>query len=140
MRVGPGRLRLRSRMANFVSDWEYEAAVGDIHLAKSTPYLARTTPVGSYQPNAFGLYDMHGNVQEWCLDWYGSYTSSAVSDPTGPSTGSLRVLRGGFWVGGAGTCRSAARWGMRPGLPDNSFTPGDKSNYSGFRPVLAPSP
>jgi len=68
-----------------------------------------TTKVGSYPANALGLYDMHGNVWEWCLDWGGDYPSGAVVDPVGSPTGSGRVLRGGGWCSNAQSCRSAYR-------------------------------
>lgn len=64
--------------------------------------------VGSYLPNAWGLYDIHGNVGEWCLDWYGTYPGT-VSDPKGATSGSDRVIRGGSWNESSGNCRSAAR-------------------------------
>jgi len=67
-----------------------------------------TAKVGSYLPNAWGLYDMHGNVWEWCLDWYGTYPGT-VADPAGAASGSCRVERGGGWGGGAWGCRSANR-------------------------------
>ena len=65
--------------------------------------------VGEKKPNSWGLYDMHGNVAEWCADWYGTYSELAVTDPVGPSEGSERVLRGGGWYLDGESCRAAAR-------------------------------
>jgi len=72
-------------------------------------------PVAQKKPNSWGLYDMHGNVWEWCQDWYGDYSSGSVTDPTGPSLGAARVNRGGGWILSAGLCRSADRDGNAPG-------------------------
>jgi sulfatase modifying factor 1 len=76
-----------------------------------------TSPVGRYRPNAWGLYDMHGNVREWCWDWYDKdfYKSSRVDDPAGPLQAADRVIRGGGWDGDPRGCRSANRDGSASG-------------------------
>ena len=80
------------------------------------PYLERTSPVGSYFPNAWGLYDMHGNVFEWTQDFYGEYPEEAVVDPQGPARGATKVVRGGNWCNSAKAARSAARNRCIPSL------------------------
>src|SRR5262249_48632059 len=97
--------------------------------ARKGPYLKRTCKVGSYRPNAFGLYDMHGNVHQWCQDWFDEdyYENSPRRDPTGPSEGSSRAFRGGSWFCAAVYCRQAYR---------TDVGPSDRSNSLGFRVVL----
>ena len=85
-----------------------------------------THPVGQKTANAWGLYDMHGNVWEWCADWFETYKAEAAEDPQGPAQGTVRVLRGGSWGGSPGYCRSAFRVGSNPGFRDG---------FIGFRVV-----
>ena len=98
-------------------------------------YLQKTTTAGSYPPNPWGLYDMHGNVYEWCMDWFGDEyykiceQQGIVENPAGPENGSYRVLRGGSWYDGGQNCRSAIHGDTGPGRRDGNL---------GFRLVFVP--
>lgn len=91
--------------------------------------IAKHREVGNKQANAWGLYDMHGNVWEWCLDWYGTYPGT-VTDPVGAGNGSKRVHRGGSWLSSARHCRSAIR---------HDYGPVSRRSYIGLR-VCSASP
>jgi formylglycine-generating enzyme required for sulfatase activity len=106
--------------ANYVGYYPYGSG-------RKGVYRKRTVPVGSFPPNAFGLYDMHGNVSEWCLDWYAKdyYSNSPSNDPLGPSSSEFHVMRGGFWACTALGCRAANR----------TFFSDTLSNSTGFRVV-----
>ena len=113
-----------------VADVSFRRATGKDWGIKSDDGGEFTSPVGRFKANPYGLYDMHGNVWEWCSDWQGDYGSGRVTDPTGPASGSYRVIRGGGWINYAGYCRSANRYG---------FDPSSRSYFLGFRLSLVPS-
>ncbi len=99
---------LTTSQANYYGDFPYK------NNAKGL-YRKQTIPVGSFAANAYGLFDMHGNVAEWCSDWKGDYSKSALTNPKGASSNSQRVQRGGSWHDEARMCRSALRGSNDPG-------------------------
>ena len=113
---------LTTEQANYNGNYPY-------NNNRKGQHRKQTVAVDSFEPNAWGLYNMHGNVWEWCSDWYGVYESGRVENPGGSKNGSYRVLRGGSWSFGAEHCRSASR--------DND-TPGSRSSRVGFRLVFVP--
>ncbi|MBI4775263.1 MAG: formylglycine-generating enzyme family protein [Deltaproteobacteria bacterium] len=133
--MGEGAYRLPTE-----AEWEYAARTGsDMAFANGDitkeacdldPILddmgwycynseLKTHPAAQKTPNAWGLYDMHGNVWEWCMDWFGAYPTGSVIDPTGPLAGALKVIRGGGWGEHATGCRSARRYGYPENLTDS---------------------
>ena len=113
------------------AEWEYACRAGNTSPISGTGLLSEmawydansgneTHPVGKNHPNAWGFFDMHGNVLEWCYDWFGKFDAKAT-DPKGPSIGSFRVLRGGCWFFYARDCRSAYRLKRDPALRNAIF-------------------
>ena len=137
-----GKLRAKTRLSDFdlpmEAQWEYACRAGttttyywgnsmnDGYCWYRSNSSSTTHPVGTKAANGWGLYDMSGNVWEWCLDWSGNLTSGAV-DPVGSSSGSFRVFRGGGWSAEAGNCASSCRNGFNPSV--------DNSSFNGFRIV-----
>ena len=138
---GGGRYRLPTE-----AEWEYAAGAGnetasangpvigsegrDVNLEKVGWYVGNAggnpRPVASLRSNPWGLYDMRGNVWEWCRDWYGPYGTETLSDPEGPASGKHKIVRGGSFDNKPLACRAAVR---------NAFSPGHKGANLGFRLV-----
>ena len=126
------------------AEWEYASRAGT-----KTPYavgerfgkdqanfldskIGKPVVVGSYKPNAFGFYDMHGNVDEWCNDWYGPYAKEPILNPKGPPEGKYRVLRGGAFNFDASYQRSAIRNFIRPTDRDHNLVVPEKATSGNF--------
>jgi formylglycine-generating enzyme required for sulfatase activity len=116
------------------AEWEYAARAGSEAELFPDAWIERnsnrtTHPVGQLPPNAWGLYDMEGNVAEWVSDWHGFYPLDAVTNPMGPPVGAFRILRGGSWMSAADSARATSRRATLPAL---------RLNFAGFRLARTP--
>jgi len=121
------------------AEWEYSCRAGTSTVYSFGDSLTNSDAninggglkaVGSYRPNAFGLYDMHGNVGEWCEDWYGDYQAGAITDPKGPAIEKCHILRGGHY-----NCKEL---GVRSAYRNSDFGPAERYGYNGFRLAMTP--
>ena len=112
--------QISSELVNFNGNSPY-------NKGRKSEYRQQTVEVKSLPPNDWGLYEMHGNVREWCQDWFGDYPTQQIVDPQGAESGSSRVLRGGSWLDYGSGCRSAFR---------DPLVPGSRSDLIGFRLAL----
>jgi len=124
----------RAQMGTTVTRWAFHNGTNDQALVGNIAWYnlnsgGQTHPVGLKQANALGFYDIAGNIEEWCSDWYGLYSSSPATNPTGPSSGTHKNLRGGMWSFGYWASRASHRFG---------YLPASVENISGFRSARNP--